>query len=316
MVKKKMKKIDNNNIATDDKKKNNNVGESNIIHKLISFLKSNNITNIYSLVGILGFIGGVFLVFLNLILYIKNKTIFQYYGLNSDILSTEIHYLIYNIFSIASIIFLFLSIIYLVLLGLERLAEPLKLKEKIIDVLVMLAYVLAINFIFYIFYKTLFLQFDLVLTDLVAYFYFSLNLLPIEIVSCVAINILKNKNRIYISNWNDNVHNYMLRVVFISYSCIIFFAFISYIYTYSLKNKKIYYLIDKNTAIVYATSDYYITLDCNIDNKKLVLYYNTQNKISSNNVKTQYIIFEKVDFENINYKITDENTLIEEENTS
>lgn len=51
---------------------------------------------------------------------------------------------------------------------------------------------------------------------------------------------------------------------------------------------------DSCQAIVYTTKDYYLTLDCEIEDKKLTLYKGTETKIATDNVKTSKIIFENV----------------------
>lgn len=62
--------------------------------------------------------------------------------------------------------------------------------------------------------------------------------------------------------------------------------------------KKEYKVIDTGNkscqAIVYTTKDYYLTLDCEIEDKKLTLYKGTETKIATDNVKTSKIIFENV----------------------
>ena len=51
---------------------------------------------------------------------------------------------------------------------------------------------------------------------------------------------------------------------------------------------------DSCQAIVYTTKDYYLTLDCEIEDKKLTLYKGTETKIATDNVKTKQITFDNV----------------------
>ena len=85
----------------------------------------------------------------------------------------------------------------------------------------------------------------------------------------------------------------------IKYIFIIIFAYIVLLlFTTSneLKNNKIYNLVENNKVVVYTTSDYYITLDCEIDEKrdKLILYKGKQTKIPTNNITTKQRKFKEV----------------------
>ncbi len=58
---------------------------------------------------------------------------------------------------------------------------------------------------------------------------------------------------------------------------------------------KQYRIINNNKVIVYSTIDYYITLDCTINNDELTIYKGSQEKIENNNIKSQLIKFDKVE---------------------
>ena len=85
----------------------------------------------------------------------------------------------------------------------------------------------------------------------------------------------------------------------IKYIFVIVFAYIAILYLVTsseLKNNKIYNIIENNKAVVYTTNDYYIALDCKIDekNNKLILYKGKQTKILTNDITTEQRIFKKV----------------------
>ena len=61
-----------------------------------------------------------------------------------------------------------------------------------------------------------------------------------------------------------------------------------------LTSRKEYRIINDNKVIVYATIDYYITLDCYIKDNEITINRGSQEKIGSNNVKSQLIKFNKV----------------------
>lgn len=63
----------------------------------------------------------------------------------------------------------------------------------------------------------------------------------------------------------------------------------------NLTYQKQYKIINDNRVIVYSTNDYYITLDCDINNNEIVIYNGSQEKIENNNVKSQLTKFNKVE---------------------
>ena len=60
----------------------------------------------------------------------------------------------------------------------------------------------------------------------------------------------------------------------------------------SLKNN--YRVINNEKIIVYSTIDYYITLDCEINNNELTIYKGTQEKIDTENVYSKLNEFNKI----------------------
>lgn len=63
----------------------------------------------------------------------------------------------------------------------------------------------------------------------------------------------------------------------------------------NLDLNKQYRIINNDKIIVYSTNDYYITLDCTINNEELTIYKGSQEKIESNNIKSQLTEFDKVE---------------------
>ena len=47
--------------------------------------------------------------------------------------------------------------------------------------------------------------------------------------------------------------------------------------------------------IVYSTNNYYIALDCEINDNQLTIYKGSQEKIENNNIKSQLTKFNKVE---------------------
>lgn len=62
----------------------------------------------------------------------------------------------------------------------------------------------------------------------------------------------------------------------------------------NLTLRKEYRLINNSKVIVYSNSDYFLTLDCEIQNEKLIIYKGTQQKITSDDVYSKLIEFKNV----------------------
>lgn len=79
---------------------------------------------------------------------------------------------------------------------------------------------------------------------------------------------------------------------------LLFFLFQSFniILTTNLKSLKEYRFIDDNTIVIYSTKEYYILLNCKIqNNEQLTIYKGSQNKIVNDNVQTYLKTFKNVD---------------------
>ena len=64
----------------------------------------------------------------------------------------------------------------------------------------------------------------------------------------------------------------------------------------SLNRVKDYRIINDDKAIVYSNNDYYLTLDCKIEDDKLIMYKGKQNKINTEDVYSELIEFDEVVF--------------------
>ena len=63
----------------------------------------------------------------------------------------------------------------------------------------------------------------------------------------------------------------------------------------NLAYQKQYRIINDNKVIVYSTNNYYITLDCEINDNQLTIYKGSQEKIENNNIKSQLTKFNKAE---------------------
>lgn len=57
---------------------------------------------------------------------------------------------------------------------------------------------------------------------------------------------------------------------------------------------KTYRIIDNNKVIVYTTENYYLTLNCKIENNVLVIYQGSQTKIDNKDIESKLIKFKDI----------------------
>lgn len=80
-----------------------------------------------------------------------------------------------------------------------------------------------------------------------------------------------------------------LLVFLILYFCIVTYANIS--------SKKEYRIINDNTVIVYSNNDYFLALDCEVNDDILIIHKGTQNKIVNTNVYSKLKKFDEIKVE-------------------
>lgn len=99
------------------------------------------------------------------------------------------------------------------------------------------------------------------------------------------------------NNTDYNIKNDLIRILILlpifCFIIIIFFTFSNKMIAFS---KRDYRIIDENKVIVYTNENYYIILDCKIEENNLIIYKGTQQKIENNQIPTQLIKFEKIIF--------------------
>ena len=77
------------------------------------------------------------------------------------------------------------------------------------------------------------------------------------------------------------------------YLFILIFTFLLSYSSEIILNKS-YRIINSDKVIVYTTNDYYLTLDCEIKDDKLIIYKGKQTKINNENIESELINFEEV----------------------
>lgn len=118
-------------------------------------------------------------------------------------------------------------------------------------------------------------------------------ILFVTIEYIVSMLFFKNAN-ITESETAINLNNYLKLIPFI-----VILLIISYLLclTWDIQFVKEYRIIENNKVIISTNINYYLTLDCEIDenNNKLIIHKGTQEKIENNSVKSQLKKFDKVE---------------------
>lgn len=93
------------------------------------------------------------------------------------------------------------------------------------------------------------------------------------------------------TNINDLLNNFKILPFYLFILIVVFLLN----YNSKIENNKSYRIINDNKAIVYSTNDYYLVLDCEIEDNKLVIHKGKQTKISNENIKSDLIKFDDVE---------------------
>ncbi len=235
-------------------------------------------------IEILTFLGLITKALLKFVEHITSELYFSYYGLNHNLYNYSDKGFIYDL--LISIIFV-LALLS-VLLCFEQLKNKFKSKkiiclenfENVILIIISNLYIIKttpekvnINEIIILMIVLIIIEF---------------------IISYMFFKKIKNAD-------NNSIDREQLKKMFINYIKLIPYIMILLIITngariyMKLQYQKEYNVIAKNKAVVYATNDYYLTLDCNINGDKIVIYRGSQEKIDNNNIKTELIEFDKVE---------------------
>ena len=275
------------------------------IFNFLKRFKLNQLEDVPSIFEVVTSLGAILLVFLNLISYVITKTHFQYYGLDVSIFSQNIHKLIYTLCVIISVLALFISIPCLELFLIDKNCRKFKSGDLCRDVAGFLIYCFFIILEFYILIKMSYLKFKVSLEDFSSFWWFFklifvtfLIIISLTLIFRIVFNLFGLSKK----DVDEKIVEKVESAVFISLVVVTFLMSVSNIYySFVLENKKQYSFIDDRTVIVYSTEEYYITLDCSIKTdddgrEHLTIYINTQNQISSDNVRTKIESFEDVTF--------------------
>lgn len=213
---------------------------------------------------------------LKFIEYLTSLTYFQYYGLDHNL---------YNYYDKNFIYSICLSVVFLIAFGfllycMKEIKDDFKnnLTLKNISIIVLANLYLTI-----VYCSNLSNTYKLI--NFVAF-------ILLEYISSIFIFKKNDDQKVNKKNRKKFIIDYFKSLVFLIILLILCNSARLYINLQSLTN---YRIINDNKVIVYSTNNYYITLDCEINDNQLTIYKGSQEKIENNNIKSQLTKFNKVE---------------------
>lgn len=225
-----------------------------------------------SIIGVLTFLGLICFNILKFIEYIEALFYFDYYGLNINLYKYSDQGFIYGL--CLSLVF-FLAIMSL-LFFIKQVIDNIKLK-RIVN------FVNLRNVIIILLFNCIWV-YSMLLEKIISIVLFCL-FIVVEIIVTWFIFYCKEEEDVSFGNVLKFVPIYILMLILcigVSDMC-------------NLRLKKEYRVISDNKVIVYSNNDYYLTLDCEIEDNKLIMYKGKQNKIYTDNVYSELKKFDVVE---------------------
>ena len=224
-----------------------------------------------SIIGVLTFLGIICFNILKFIEYIKAQFYFDYYGLNINLYKYSDQGFIYGL----CLSLLFLLAIMSLPFFIKQIIDNVKLK-RIVN------YINLRNVIIVLLFNCIWI-YSMLLEKIISIALFCLFIVVEFVVTCFIFYGKEEKDISF-----GDVLKFVPIYIFVLILCI----GVSDIY--NLKFKKEYRIISDNKVIVYSNNDYYLTLDCEIEDNKLIMYKGKQNKINTDNVYSELIEFDEV----------------------
>lgn len=212
--------------------------------------------------------------------YIVSSYYFSYFGLNITLYKyNDLGFTYYIVFSII-LQLVYFSIIYCF----KQVKDDFKnFKNKWSKIIGNLVFIVISNFI-------LLLYLGVTIKNLISYL---LIIFILEIIIVFLDWLLNKLFPLKDGNQNNTIVDFIKKIPVIIILLTIILGTITY---YKLINVKIYQIIDNNKAVIYSNNDYFLVLDCKIDeeNNKLILYKGKQTKISNTDIHTEKFEFKEV----------------------
>lgn len=213
---------------------------------------------------------------LKFIEYLTSLTYFQYYGLDHNL---------YNYYDKNFIYSICLSVVFLIAFGfllycMKEIKDDFKKNLTLKNISII---VLANLYLTIVYCSNLSNTYKLI--NFVAF-------ILLEYISSIFIFKKNDDQKVNEKNRKKFIIDYFKSLVFLIILLILCNSTRLYINLQSLTN---YRIINDNKVIVYSTNNYYITLDCEINDNQLTIYKGSQEKIENNNIKSQLTKFNKVE---------------------
>lgn len=215
---------------------------------------------------------------LRFIKYIYSSFYFNYYGLSYELFNSNELSFLYNFGFSILILLCFVSLMYCYI----QLFNAKKMKIEVKTILFNIFLITISNII--VVYST---------NIKYSKWQFILNLVILIIFEIIMLMIFLRANEKEKSKKNDISDLLNILKILPFYLILLIFTFLLS-YSFQIVMNKSYRIINDNKVIVYTTDDYYLTLDCEIQDNKLTIYKGKQTKISNENVVSELINFDEV----------------------
>lgn len=212
------------------------------------------------------------------IIYIRSIYFFNYFGLSYSLFDVKELGFLYN-FGI-SILFLlcFGSLIYCYIQFINFKVKKLNIKTILLNL-----FLILISNLIILYFTCRKLAFIYVLVNLIL-------LILSELFSAYIFNKIVNNNK----NEDNNTYDISNALKILPFYLIFVVFLFMFSYGVQTVSNKSYRIINNEKVIVYGTNDYYVILDCEIDDNKLTIHKGEQTKISNENVKSELMTFDEI----------------------
>lgn len=242
-------------------------------NKILNIIQDNHAWVIAIITGI----GIIILNMFKFIEYIKCNIYFSYYGLEVTLYNYDDKNIFYDLCLSFIFVFALISLMYCfyqIVLNIKT--REFKNKNNLINLSIIFSSNFYLIMSLGVQWKIWTIIFHLIL------------LIIIEII--MTFIIFKPDNDEEISK--EEILNMIKLLPFIVLLLIILIGVTTYL---SVDNKKSYRIIDNSKVIAYSNKDYYLVLDCYIEDNNLVIYKGKQQKIDNNGVYSILIEFDDVE---------------------